>query len=288
MEFEVLGPLRVRAGGQPVPVTAAMPRTLLGILLARANASVPVDVLVDALWGGRPAESAPKKLQLHVHRLRRALRDPARIRFEHSGYALAVHPDELDAERFEKLLAEGADAGEPARAVQLLRRALGLWRGDPFGDVADVLLLRTAADRLIERRLIGLEELYSAELATGHAAAIVPELAELAARHPLRERLQALLMTALYRAGRQTEALAVYRRTRAALVDGLGLEPGTELQRLEQAILTGDPALEIATAPTIAPPAQLPADITDFVGRGTQIAAVRHDLAAGADEARTV
>ncbi len=288
MEFEVLGPLRVRAEGQPVPVTAAMPRTLLGILLARANTSVPVDVLVDALWGGRPAESAHKKLQLHVHRLRRALGDPARIRFEHSGYSLVVHPDELDAECFERLLAEGADAGAPARAVQLLRSALGLWRGDPFGDVADVLLLRSAADRLAERRLTGLEELYSAELATGHAAAIVPELTELAARHPLRERLQALLMTALYRAGRQAEALAVYRRTRAALVDGLGLEPGTELQRLEQAILTGDPALQMATAPVIVPPAQLPADITGFVGRGTQIAAVRHDLVARTDRAGTV
>ncbi|MGH3980851.1 MAG: BTAD domain-containing putative transcriptional regulator [Pseudonocardiaceae bacterium] len=281
MEFDVLGPLRVRAGDQPVPVTAAMPRTLLGILLARANTPVPVDVLVDALWGGQRVESAHKKVVLHVHRLRRALGDRARIRHEHSGYTLRVDPGELDADRFENLLAEGADAAEPARAVQLLRSALALWRGEPFVDLGDVLLLRTTADRLTERRLIGLEDLYAAELTIGRAAAIVPELAELAAREPLRERLQALLMTALYRAGRQTEALAVFRRTRAALVDELGLEPGAELQRIEQSILAGDPAPEAATRPTITAPAQLPADITDFVGRDNQLTAVRHHLAAG-------
>ncbi len=284
MEFEVLGPLRVRSGGRSAPLTATMPRTLLGMLLARANSPVAVDVLVDALWAGRPDARAAKKLQLHVHRLRRALDDPGRIRFEHSGYTVRVHHDELDAHRFEALLAEGTDravADDPARTVTLLREALGLWRGEPFGDVADVALLRSEADRLSELRLTGLEELYGAELAGGHATAIVPELAELAARHPLRERLQGLLMTALYQAGRQVEALEVHRRTRVALVDELGLEPGPELQRLQQAILTGELAAAAPATPTSVAPAQLPADVADFTGREAPLSAIREHLTGG-------
>ena len=141
MEFEVLGPLPVREG----TVTAPMSRMLLGILLCRANTRVSVDVLVDALWAGQPDPGASKKLQLHVHRLRRALVDPDRVRFEHSGYLLRVHPGELDADRFESMLAEGTDAvesGEPARGAEVIRKALGLWRGDPYGDMADMPLLR--------------------------------------------------------------------------------------------------------------------------------------------------
>ncbi len=284
MEFEVLGPLRVRADGRPASLTATMPRTLLGMLLARANTPVAVDVLVDALWAGRPDPRAAKKLQLHVHRLRRALGDPGRIRFEHSGYTVRVAPDELDAHRFETLLAEGTDpvvAEDPARAVTLLRMALGLWRGEPFGDVADVQMLRAEADRLAELRLTGLEELYAAELASGHATAIVPDLSELAARHPLRERLQGLLMTALYRAGRQVEALEVHRRTRTALVDELGLEPGAELTRLQQAILTGELESDVPATPTVIALAQLPADVADFTGRHAQLTAIREHLTAG-------
>jgi DNA-binding SARP family transcriptional activator/Tfp pilus assembly protein PilF len=284
MEFEVLGPLRVRSGGQPAPLTATMPRTLLGMLLARANTPVAVDVLVDALWSGRPDPRAAKKLQLHVHRLRRALGDPGRIRFEHSGYTVRVHHGELDAHRFEALLAEAGDpavSDDPVRRAALLRKSLGLWRGEPFGDVADVPMLRAEADRLAELRLAGLEELYAAELAGGHAAAVVPELAELAARHPLRERLQGLLMTALYRAGRQVEALEVHRRTRTALVDELGLEPGAELQRLQQAILTGDLEPDVPVTTTVVAPAQLPADVADFIGREAQLTAIDEHLTAG-------
>lgn len=289
MDFEVLGPLRVRrAGGQPVQLSAPMPRMVLGILLTRANTPVPVDVLVDALWAGQRDPRAAKKLQLHVHRLRRALDDPGRIRYENGSYTLHVHPGELDAERFEYALTESASA-EPARAVSLLRGALRGWRGDPFNDLIDLPLLRTEADRLTERRLAGLALLYTAELACGHATAIIPELVELAGRHPMREQLQGLLMTALYQSGRQAEALQVYQRTRGALVEQLGLEPGSELQRLERAILTGDPVLEAPRAPSIAPaiaPAQLPADITDFTGRKTQLVTVTH-LSAAADRSAT-
>jgi DNA-binding SARP family transcriptional activator len=284
VDFEVLGPLRVRHGEQPVHLSAPMPRMVLGVLLTRANTPVPVDVLVDALWAGQRDPRAAKKLQLHVHRLRRALGDPARIHYENGGYTLRVQPGELDTERFESALIESADA-RPARAVTLLRKALQLWRGDPFSDL-DLPLLRTEADRLTERRLAGLAQLYTAELACGHATAVIPELVELAAQHPMREQLQGLLMTALYQAGRQAEALEVYQRTRGALVDQLGLEPGNELQRLEHAILTGDPLLEAPRAPAIAP-AQLPADVIDFTGRKTQLAAVRH-LIAAADRSATV
>jgi DNA-binding SARP family transcriptional activator len=284
VDFEVLGPLRARQGEQPVQLSAPMPRMLLGVLLTRANAPVPVDLLVDALWAGERDPRAAKKLQLHVHRLRRLLGDPGRIRFDNGGYTLRVDPGELDAERFESALAEGTDIEEPARAVGVLRAALRLWRGDPFSDITDLPLLRAEADRLTERRLTGLAQLYCAELACGHANAIIPELVELAARHPMREQLQGLLMTALYQAGRQAEALEVYHRTRSALVEQLGLEPGNELQRLERAILTGDPMLEAPTGPLITP-AQLPADITDFTGRRAQLATVAH-LAAAADRSQ--
>jgi len=286
VDFEVLGPLRVRLGDTPVQLSAPMPRMLLGVLLTRPNTPVPVDVLVDALWAGQRDPRAGKKLQLHVHRLRRALGDPDRIQYDNGGYTLRVHPGELDAERFESALAESTDVTQPARAVSLLRNALQLWRGEAFSDLVDLPLLRTEADRLTERRLAGLARLYTAELACGHAGTIVAELVELAARHPMREQLQGLLMTALYQAGRQAEALEVYQRTRAALVDQLGLEPSNELQRLERAILTGDPLLEAPKTPSIAP-AQLPADITDFTGRKTQLATVAH-LAGAADRSATV
>lgn len=288
MEFEVLGPVRVRSAGAPVPVTATMLRTLLGVLVARANSPVTVDALIDVLWEGKPVEAANKKLQLHVHRLRQRLGEPGRIRFEHAGYTLTVGADELDADRFEKLLADGAKA-EPAQAVALLREALALWRGEPFGDIGDVPLLRAAAERLAELRLVALEDLYAAELAAGHAAAVVPELAELAARHPLRERLQAHLMVALYRAGRRSEALAAYRRTRAAMVEELGLEPGPELQRVERAVLAGD-LEEVPAAAEATAPAELPADIPDFVGRAAHVAAAceRLDAAGSGTEPGTV
>lgn len=286
MNFDVLGPLRVRLGEQPVPLSAPMPRMVLGVLLTRANTPVPVDVLVDALWAGQRDPRAAKKLQLHVHRLRRALGDPARILYENGGYTLRVHPGELDAECFESALTESTGAGQAAHAVVLLRQAMGLWRGDPFSDIVDLPLLRAEADRLSERRLAGLAQLYTAELACGHATVIVPELVELAGRHPMREQLQGLLMTALYQAGRQADALEVYQRTRGALVEQLGLEPGNELQRLEHAILTGDPMLATPGTPSIAP-AQLPADINDFTGRKTQLATVTH-LAGAADRSASV
>lgn len=287
MKFEVLGPLRVHEEGVAAHVAGPMLRTLLGILLCRANARVSADVLVDALWAGQADPGAAKKLHLHVHRLRRMLGDPDRVRFEHSGYLLRVHPGELDAECFEVLLAEGAKAveeGEPARGAEVIRKALELWRGEPYGDVADVALLRAEIERLAERRLTGLEELHAAELACGRHSVVVGELVDLVEQYPLRERPRGLLMTALYRAGRRAEALEAYRRTRVTLVEELGIEPGRELQRLQQAILASDPALDSVAPPSrslSAPPAQLPGDIADFTGRADQITLLRELLTSG-------
>lgn len=286
MEFEVLGPLRVRAQGQSTPVTARMLRTLLAILLTRVNTSVPVDVLVETLWEGKRDPRAAKKLQLHIHRLRRTLGDRTRIRFEYGGYTLRLQPGELDAQRFETMLADSSLIGDPARSARLLRTALGLWRSDPFGGVADAPQVRAEIDRLTELRLVALEELYTAELACGHGGLIVPELGELAIRHPLRERLQGLLMTALYQGGRRAEALGVYHRTRAALIDELAVEPGPELRRVEHAVLTGDPVPRATTTAT--PPAQLPPDIVDFTGCDAQLAVIAQHLIAGADRSGMV
>src|SRR5687768_14275654 len=134
MEFEVLGPVRVRQDDRDVPITALKLRTLLGTLIARANNPVSVDRLIDVLWDGKPVDSANKKLQLHVHRLRRGLGESSRIRFEHGGYLLTVKEGELDAECFERRLAAASAATEPSGVVRLLREALALWRGEPFAD----------------------------------------------------------------------------------------------------------------------------------------------------------
>lgn len=290
MEFEFLGPLRVRGDLTEVGVSAPMSRKLLAVLLCHPNTPVSTDQIVDALWPDQPTGAEHSKLlQVQVYRLRRALHDPSRIRFEQGSYTLVVHPGELDAERFETLLTEGmevADSSDPSWGTELLRKALSLWRGEPFGDLADLPMLRAEADRLAERRLVGYEELYATELSAGRHSAIVADLSERASANPLRERLQGLLMTALYRCGRQAEALEVFRRTRSVLVDELGVEPAGELQRLHQAILAADPDLEAAGAhKAAAPPAQLPADTTDFTGRSEHLLKLRDLLAPEQDGA---
>jgi DNA-binding SARP family transcriptional activator/Tfp pilus assembly protein PilF len=275
MEFRVLGPVEVRHGGQVEVLSGRLRRTLLGVLLARANRPVPVDLLTDALWGDRPDPRAAKKLQLHVHRLRGLLDDPARLTFGAAGYQLRVRPEEVDAERFDALVGEGTAAAErePQRAIESLRAALTLWRGTPFAD-DEVPALTDWARQLAERRLTAVESLHQAELACGLHEAVIGELSDLAREHPLRERLHELLMIALYRAGRQAEALEVYRRARHALVSELGLEPGPELRELQRRLLADDLPEQ---APDARParrevPAQLPADVRGFVGREAELA----------------
>lgn len=275
MEFRVLGALEVRHGEGVGVLSGRLRRTLLGVLLARANQPVPVDVLTDALWGDQPDPRAAQKLQLHVHRLRGVLDDPARLSFGAAGYRLLARPAEVDAERFEALVGAGVAAAErePQRAIESLRAALALWRGTPFADV-EVPVLADWARRLVERRLTAAESLYQAQLACGLHEAVIGELAELVAEHPLRERLHGLLMTALHRAGRRSEALEVYHRARETLVCELGLEPGPELRELQCQVLAEDvpePAPDDRAAGREVP-AQLPVDVRGFVGREAELA----------------
>ena len=283
MEFHVLGALRLYVAGQAVEPAGHLQRVLLAVLLSRAGEAVGVDVLTDAMWDGRPDPRAQQRLQGHVHKLRRALDDPARLSFGPAGYRLAVRGGELDAHRFGELVDHATAAGDPARRAELLRQALELWRGSPF-DGLDVPLLADEARRLTDRRLTALELLYEAELAAGRHTTAIAELAALVREHPLRERLTWLLMTALHRDGRQAEALDAYRATRATLVEELGLDPGPELRELEQRILGGEPAHTGqggAHAPVT--PAQLPPNVTGFVGRHAELADLDEVLTPGAD-----
>ncbi|MBN6036119.1 BTAD domain-containing putative transcriptional regulator [Amycolatopsis sp. 195334CR] len=262
MEFEVLGPMRVRRADGPSQPAGRLQRILLGVLLTRANRPVPVDVLTDAMWGERADRRAAQKLQLHVHRLRGLLGEPDRLVFDSGGYLLRVLPGELDAERFASLSGEASD--DPA----LARKALDLWQGTPFEGL-DVPLLTDEARRLAETRLNLLEALFEAELTAGRHLAVVGELGALAGAHPLRERLHALLVRALYRGGRQADALAACRTARRVLRDELGLEPGAELRELEQAIFEGRETEPAGPSPV---PAQLPAQARGFTGRERELA----------------
>lgn len=271
MRFEVLGPVRVHRDGAVVPVTGTLRRTLLAMLLAHANESVPVDALLEALWGTDSDPRRTQRLHLHVHKLRAVLEEPERISHGPGGYALRVEPGELDVHEFDRLVDEALRMThrEPQRCVEHLRRALGLVRGAPY-ETVDVLALAGEVQRCAERRFIAVEELYEAELRCGRHSAVVGELSELVREHPMRERLQGLLMTALYQGGRQAEALDVYRRARAVLVEELGLEPGPELREIEQQVLAGE-SMRLKE-PVRSVPAQLPPAPAGFVGRDEELA----------------
>jgi DNA-binding SARP family transcriptional activator/class 3 adenylate cyclase len=246
MHFRVLGPLEVHDGGRRVPVGGGKERAVLALLLLHADQMVPLERLVDALWGEEPPETARKALQVYVSRLRRSLGNE-RIRTAGGGYVLELAGDELDLRTFERLLEDGRRrraAGDPAAAVAVLREALALWHGPPLGDVTREPFAATEAARLEELRLKALEELADAELRLGSGPDLVAELEALVSAHPFRERLRGQLMLSLYRAGRQADALTLYQRTRRLFVDELGIEPSPSLQRLERAVLRQEPELE--------------------------------------------
>ncbi|WP_165978702.1 AfsR/SARP family transcriptional regulator [Actinomadura darangshiensis] len=254
---------------------------MLAVLLRHANSPVSDDLLADALWGGRPPRSAPANLRMYVHTLRRTLGRPERIARIAPGYALTVEPGELDAQRFADLVGRGRSAGECADASAVhatLSEALALWRGDAYTGLTEVPPLHDEAVRLDELRLAAIEEHVSAGLDLGRHGELVPELRALAAEHPLREGYRAQLMLALYRSGRQAEALEVYRETRRVLTEELGIEPGLRLRRLEAAVLAGDPSLDLAAPVRAVPqagrpaPQQLPADVSGFSGRTGELA----------------
>src|SRR5687767_594791 len=246
IEFRILGPLEVTDGERPVSIGGARQRAVLAILLLHRGQVVSVDRLVDDLWGEQAPGTATKTLQVYISRLRKELGQSV-VLTRGGGYVLDIDADRLDAERFERLTGDGRDAlerGDARRAGDLLREALGLWRGPPLGDLAYEPFAQSHVGRLDELRLVALEQRIEADLALGEHAALIPELETLVREHPARERLRAQLILALYRSGRQADALASYRDARRALIAELGIEPGRELQELERAILAQDPELD--------------------------------------------
>jgi DNA-binding SARP family transcriptional activator len=285
VEYRILGPLSVRDGGENRPLRGATQRALLAVLLLDANRVVPLDTLVDELWGEEPPETAVKIIHNGVSQLRRVLGDPDRLVTQSPGYVLRVEPGELDAEVFALLAAEGQralDEGRAEDAAERLGAALDLWNGRALADVALERSAHTEAARLEDLRLTVLEDRTEAQLALGRHRELVAELEALVAEHPLRERLRLQLVLALYRAGRQAEALDAYRKTRQFFVDELGLEPSPPLQRLEQAVLRQDPSLElepVSRAAVAAPPRTTPRElrktvtvcVVDLVLQGEQL-----------------
>jgi len=252
MEFRILGPLEAWNGGGEVPLGGHKPRALLAALLLHANEVVPADRLIDELWGEDSPERAAAALRVNVSRLRKALpRDVLTTRSP--GYLVRIEPDSLDLHRFERLVEEGRSLlarGLAADASERLRDALSLWKGPALADFAYESFAQGAIARLEEIRLAAVELRIDADLALGRHDELVGELEALVAEQPLRERLRRCLMTALYRCGRQADALDAYKNGRRALVDELGIEPSSALQELERAILRQDPSLDVeATAP---------------------------------------
>jgi len=243
MQFRILGPLEVTDAGQRLPLHGASQRALLALLLLHANRVVSSDRLLDELWGDEPPGSGIRALQVRVSQLRKALGGAAeRLETRPPGYLLRVGPGELDLERF-TLLLEEADGAEPAAAAEKLREALALWRGPALADFAYEPFAQAASGRMDELRLAALEQRVEADLILGRHGELIGELQTLIVKHPLRERLRGQLMLALYRSGRQAEALAVYQEARRSLVDELGIEPNPALHELEKAILRQDPVL---------------------------------------------
>jgi DNA-binding SARP family transcriptional activator len=247
MEFRLLGPLEVLDSGLKLELGGVKQRSLLAVLLLHFNEVVSVDRLTDELWGSSPPRTAGKSIQVYVSRLRKQLGDD-RILTQPPGYLLRAAPSELDVARAEQLIASAQQA-DPPTASQRLREALDLWRGSPLDDLAFEPFAYTEVARLDELQWVALESRIDADLAAARHASLLPELQSLIRRHPLRERLHRQLMLALYRSGRQAEALDAYRRARDTLMEELGLEPGDELKRLERSILQQDPVLDLPIAP---------------------------------------
>ncbi|MFE0023776.1 BTAD domain-containing putative transcriptional regulator [Amycolatopsis sp. NPDC059021] len=276
MRFGILGPLAVFTGdGRPVRVPEAKVRTLLADLLIHEGRPVSADRLVDDLWGERPPGNPANTLQTKVSQLRRALEraEPGHggglVVHQAPGYLLRIEPDALDTARFRALTEQAGGVEDPRAKAALLTDALALWRGPALAEFADEPFARPVIQRLEEDRLVARENLAEARLALGEHAALIGELTDLVEQHPLRERLRALQIRALYASGRQSEALASYDEVRHRLAEELGLDPGPELTALHRSILTHDPALDAR------PSSPLPVPLTELVGRTAAVRAVR-------------
>jgi DNA-binding SARP family transcriptional activator len=268
VELRILGPLEVVEGSRALEIGGARQRLLLARLAVSPNRVVSVEALVDELWAGEPPTGAKEALQAQVSRLRRALGGKDRLVARPPGYVLRLDRDELDASRFEALLSQGrtaAEQGQLGAAVALLREAEECWRGPALGEFTDYPSAQAAGARLDEARVVAAEERMAAELALGHHAQVVGTLEALVTAHPLRERLWGQLMVALYRAGRQAEALRAYQQLRRTLAEELGIEPSAELTRLEDAVLLQKPELDWHP-PASSHGQNLPAELPSVIG----------------------
>ena len=293
MRYRVLGPLEVTGpDGRPVDVGGAKPRALLAVLLAEANRVVGIDRIVTTLWGDDPPPTVTGTLQAYVSNLRRVLEPdrgpreaPSVLLTRSPGYLLKTEPGELDSLRFAELVEEGdraIEAGDPARGIGRLDQALTLWRGEPLTELGEDPTAGTERHRLVELHVRARERRCDALLAVGRAEAAVTDLQRLVAEHPLRERLWARLITALYVADRQAEALDACRRCAELLREELGIDPGPELRDLEQAVLRQDqklleriPRPRMPVAPAAPPPPPPSAAATEIVGRQAELAHLR-------------
>jgi DNA-binding SARP family transcriptional activator len=284
MEFRVLGPLEVQERGRAVAIGAGKRRALLALLLLHVNEVVPVERLIDELWGERPPATAANALQVYVSQLRKELGtgDRQLLVRRGNGYVLEVAAGDFDVTRFEDGVTAGGqalEAGQPARAADMLGAALALWRGPALADFAYEPFAQGEIARLEELRLVASEQRVEAELALGRHAQLVAELEALVRDHPFREGLRGKLMLALYRCGRQAEALAAYQDARRVLIEELGIEPGRSLRELEKAVLEQDPRLDVASV-SQEPQAAASAATTAFVGREVELAELRAGLEA--------
>ena len=276
MQLRVLGPVEASADHRSLPLGGAKQRSVIAMLGLDANRTVSADRLIEGLWGEDAPPSAAKMVQNYVWRLRSVLGDDsgAEILTRGRGYELRIDPDAVDARRFERLL----EAGRAARngpSTDAAREALALWRGPPLADVADEPFAASQIRRLEELRLEATELAIDADLAVGRHAEVAAEIEGLIAEHPLRERLHGQRMLALYRCGRQAEALEAFRDARRVLVEQIGVEPGPELRRLHDAILRQDAGLEIEAATLELPQALAAAASTPIVGRADALGALR-------------
>ncbi|MGK4582773.1 AfsR/SARP family transcriptional regulator [Kitasatospora sp. HPMI-4] len=308
LRFQVLGPLQAWRGDQALSLGSPQQQAVLTALLLGHGRPVTTEDLVDGLWGDRPPPQAVAALRTYVSRLRaviepnRVVRKPAEILVSMSdGYALQIPPESLDLSVFDRKIAEATTAkaaGDFPLAHQLLASALTLWRGRPLAGIPGPHV-DAQRNRLAARQITAAEERCTVALEIGLHAEIVGELSALSAEHPLRERLRELLMLALYRCGRQAESLGVYADTRKLLIEELGVEPGAGLAAMHSRILAADPALMVpaeVSAPAIeadesavfVPPAQLPADVSDFSGRDKLVGELRDVLRGGSGQAVVV
>jgi DNA-binding SARP family transcriptional activator/Tfp pilus assembly protein PilF len=282
MQVRLLGPVDVLADGRPRPVPGLRRRAVLAVLALSGGEIVSVDRLADAVWGDDPPSTAPNNLQVHVSQLRKILGDKASIVARPSGYVLDLGSAGTDVQVARRLLQQGTQATDPGRGARHLQAALALWRGSPLQDLDGLAGLGEQAGRLDLLRLQIQRALAGARLAAGEHVQLVPGLELLAAEHPLDEQIRAQLMLALYRSGRQADALAVYHRLRHALDEELGIAPSPMIKDLETAILRHDPALDPPAAkvtrgaalPGVQVPSQLPPTVPTFVGRAAELASL--------------